>query len=109
MAAAAGSRSLTSAREGHSVADRENNAIDPLIACNFGVELAHRHRVWIGLLRVGDPPKPKHVVEDNQATRSNQPQRTIILSVIFLFFDVDQSPSIHTRRSTLNPLSILMS
>jgi hypothetical protein len=98
IAALSRSRSLTSTCERHSVADGEDNAIDPLVACNFGVELAHRHRVRIGLLVVGDPPKPEHIVEDNQATRSNQPQRTLIIAVICLLIGIDESEIEKTRR-----------
>ena len=94
---------LATAYQGHPVADGENDLVDPLVVGDFGVELSHRDRIRISLIRVCGPTKPKHVIEHDQATGADQTEGTLIVAVVFHFVGIDEGKIESIDRLILEP------
>jgi hypothetical protein len=64
--------------------------IDPVIGRNLSVELTHGDSSRIANLGFSDLSALKRVVEDDETARSDEPQRALVVAVVFGLVGVDK-------------------
>jgi hypothetical protein len=76
--------------QSHTAGDIEQDVIDKGVAGDLHVELSQCAGIGVGLIWIGNPPAPQHVVQHDHATPPDEPQRAFEIVVVAGLVSIDE-------------------